>query len=186
MNFGRIFWDFEKLRWKKEWTWAGPPEAEEAADVSEFDLKRRVVPTLWDSVLVDPEPVVWEDAPVSIGVEVRAGTDDSPLTYHMITEVGEEPVTKKEYLSLRERPWRVDASNPLFPGMRGLITYDDEHWSPWSPIPASGMEATVPDGRRYIQFRVKVYSEDPWAFGRLDSLWIEYSTPLAKEVVGEV
>ena len=186
VNFGRIFWDFGKYRWRREWTWTGSEESGEGTGASELDLKRRVVPELWEERLIDPEPVIWEDAPVSISVEVRAGRDDSPLIYHEITEIGERPVTKKEYLRLRERPWAVDVFNPLIPGMRGSVVYDDENWSRWAPIPASRIEATLPDGRRYIQFRVKVFSEDAWAFGQMDALWIEYAAPLAQEVVGEV
>lgn len=179
VNFGGVFWDFEKLRWRKRWTWNGPERSED------FDVKRRVAPQYWKEALLDPEPVVWKEAPVSISVEVRAGKDDSPLIYHKITEIGEQVVTEKEYKSLRPPTWAPSVWFPLLPDMRGPITYDSENWSPWLPVAASGIRGIVPSGR-YIQFRVKVYSDDPWAFGRLDSLWIEHSAPLAKEIVGEV
>jgi len=186
VNFGRIFWDFKKFRWRREWRWKEP---EEPGRFKELELKRKVIPELWEEVPIDPEPIIWEDAPVSISVEVRAGNDDSPLIYYKIDDMGNEKgevVTKKEYFKLRKRRWEFTKEYPPHPGMRGLIEYDDENWSPWMPVPTSGMEAAVPDVRRYVQFRVKVYSDDPWAFGRLDSLWIEYSVPLAREVAGEV
>jgi hypothetical protein len=183
VNFGRIFWDIKKLRWTKEWKWNGPTRSED------FDLKRRVVPGLWEEVRLDPEPVAWEEAPVSISVEVRTGKDDSPKIYYAIDDIGDEKgevVTRKEYLKLKHRPWSFDYLNSPVHGLRGVIAYDDENWSFWTPIPASGLEVTAPDGRRYVQFRVKVFSDDRWVFGRLNSVSIECSATLAKEVVGEV
>lgn len=185
-NLGRVFWDFKKFRWRKEWRWEEP---EEPGKYREFDLKRRAVEELWREVLVDPEP--WEDpsAPVYISVEVRAGKDNSPMVYYEVDELLDERgkvVTKEEYLKLRKRRWEFTRTNPLFPGMRGLIEYDDENWTPWMPVPASGTRVEISGVRRYVQFRVKVYSEDPWAFGRLDSIWMEYSPPLADEVLGEI
>jgi len=47
------------------------------------------------------------------------------------------------------------------------------------------VEISSPDGRRYLQFKALIKSEDTFAFGRLDSLVIEYTPLLAKRVIGE-
>jgi hypothetical protein len=148
-----------------------------------------VIPELWQIVEGDPEPVPQREAPVSISVETRSGKDDTPLAYYKVGDTGEEEVvTRDEYFRLQRRPANPNPIYaPILPGMRGSVTDDTENWSQWSaPEAVSGQEPAVPDFRRYLQFRITVQSQDPWVFGRLDSLWIEYSPPLVKEVVGEV
>jgi len=186
VNFGRVFWDLKKFRWRKKWGWREP---EEPGKFGELDLGRKSVGELWEEVCIDPVPVEDPDVSVFINVEVRTGKDESPVIYYkiddMLNEKG-EVVTQEEYLKLAPRNWTFTKSSPIAPEMRGMMEYDSENWSQWTPVSSLGMEAGVPDARKYIQFRVRVSSEDPWAFGRLDSLWMEYSSPLAKEVVGEI
>ena len=78
----------------------------------------------------------------------------------------------------------------LPPGESNADTYDREHWSVWSaPHSVSGEQITSPSPRRYFQFRITLQGNpgDVMAGGRLDSLWLEYSTPpLAQRVVGEI
>lgn len=185
-NFGRVFFDFKKFRWRKEWRWKGARHME---GYSELDLGRKSIEELWEEVLVDPVPFEDPEAPVRLEVRVRTGKDDSPLIYYkiddMLNERG-EVVTREEYLSLPSRPMEFTRTSRPEVGMRGVIEPDRENWSLWTFVPASGRKVGIPDVRRYIQFQVKMYSDDPWAFGRLDSIWIEISPPLADEVLGEV
>ena len=186
VNFGRVFWDLKKFRWRKKWGWREP---EDPGEFGELDLGRKSVEELWEVDTIDSVPMEDPDVSVSISVEVRTGKDESPLTYYMVDEMLNERgevVTHQEYLKLAARRWEFSRSAPIEPEMRGLIDYDSENWSQWTAVSSLGMEPGIPDARDYIQFRVRVSSEDPWAFGRLDSLWIEYSSPLAREVVGEV
>ncbi|MBI4531223.1 MAG: hypothetical protein HY709_06830 [Candidatus Latescibacteria bacterium] len=189
VNLGRLFFDFKKFRWQKQWEWKGgilPGDTEQV----QFAKRRRVIPELWQIVEGDPEPLLWPGAPVSIAVEMRSGRDDTPLVYHKINDTGdgEVVVTKDEYFVLKKAPLVPDPIwGPLLPGMQGSVTDDVENWSQWSsPGRISGEEPVVPDFRQYVQFRITVRSDDPWAFGRLDSLWVEYSSPLVQEAVGEV
>jgi len=186
MNFGRIFYDLKKFRWRKEWSWKEP---EEPGEYSELDLGRKSVKELWEERLIDPVPVEDPDAPVRVEVKVRTGKDDTPLIYYrtddMLDERG-EVVSREEYLKLGVRRMEFNRIYRPYVGMRGILEPDRDNWSDWVTVEASGEEVGIPDVRRYIQFQVRMYSEDPWAFGRLDSIWIELSPPLADEVLGEV
>ena len=126
------------------------------------------------------------DAPVRLVLETKSGLDDSHMTYYIVGEFGEnKEVTQKQYE--RANPVRIDRPSLRLPGMQSAITEDLEDWSPWSsPYAGSGEEIRSPDGRRYVQFRFAIESEDVFAFGRLDSVAFEYSPLLAREVLGEV
>jgi len=125
-----------------------------------------------------------ESAPVKLTLETKTGSDDTPTAYHIVGELGDEvEVSKEEY---RRAPAPRVGQTPL-PGMRGSVTEDDENWDPWSsPYESSGEEVRSSDGRQYLQFRFRLESGDPFAFGRLDSLAFEYSPLLAAKILGEV
>ena len=150
------------------------------------------------------EPVPAPDAPVRLAVDVRSGLDDTPLVYHIITDIGtEKEISEAGYNSA---PWgtsyRVSAnarqlvddgagsltsSSLYIPGQQGSVRDDITNWSFWSaPHTSTGVELQVPDRRRFIQLRAFITSEEVFAFGRLTSLSIEYSPLLADPVVGEV
>jgi hypothetical protein len=158
VNFGRLFYDFEVYRSP------GPGLA--------------------------PVPVL--DAPVRIEVEVRSGRDDTPLAYHLVMEIGEEKEVGGEEFnqaptnSLIDQPGST-APGGRIPGQQGSILDDVANWSFWSVRHrASGEEIQAPDGRQFVQVRAFITSEEVFAFGRLNSLSIEYSPLLADPVVGEV
>ena len=142
-------------------------------------------------------PVMAPDAPVSIAVEVRSGRDDTPLIYHIVTEIGtEEEVTEKKYNraptgALSRMAGKIAAANrvkqALIPGQQGSIQDDQVNWSFWSdPHITSGDAIQAPDGRQFVQVRAFITSEEVFAFGRLNSLSIEFSPLLANPVVGEI
>ena len=73
------------------------------------------------------------------------------------------------------------------PGQQRSILDDVANWSFWSvPHRESGEDIRSPDGRQFVQVRAFITSEEVFAFGRLNSLAIEYSPLLANPVVGEV
>jgi hypothetical protein len=125
-------------------------------------------------------------APVRLVLETKTGLDDASLAYHVVDELGRDvEVTQKEYE--RADPPRIERSGLRLPGMRGPVAEDLETWSPWtSPYSRSGEQNRSADGRRYLQFRFNLESDDVLAWGRLDSLSFEYSPLLVEQVVGEV
>ena len=150
------------------------------------------------------EPVPAPDAPVHLAVDVRSGFDDSPLVYHIITDIGTEkeideagfnraPSGTSYRLDSRTGGSRADDAAELgnsslyIPGQQGSVRDDITNWSFWSaPHMSAGVELQVPDRRQFIQLRAFITSEDIFAFGRLTSLSVEYSPLLADPVVGEV
>ena len=135
------------------------------------------------------EPVLAPDAPVRIAVEVRTGRDDTPLIYHTVTEIlTEVEVTEADYNRAPSGNVRSSrASRALIPGQQGSIQDDQTNWSFWSaPHVSSGEEIQAPDARRFVQVRAFMTSEEAFAFGRLNSLALEFSPLLANPVVGEV
>lgn len=113
-------------------------------------------------------------------LQVRSGTDDTPLTYYRRdpeTRI-EEEVSEQEYnkLSVRER---------------GPIREDAEHWSPWSvPVRMDstgrfGLPLDLPSPREYLQFRIEFEGTAVHAM-QIEELSVAYSTPLASTVVGEI
>lgn len=157
VNFGRLLYDFEPYR----------------------------------STGLDQEHVPAPNAPVSIAVEVRSGIDDTPIIYHIVTELGTERVVEFKDWNRAPSPagtltWAV-LNRGVAPGQRGSAVDDLANWSFWSaPHLSSGEDIQAPDGRQFIQVRAFITSEEVFAFGRLNSLSIEYSPLLANPVVGEV
>jgi hypothetical protein len=131
-------------------------------------------------------PVEDPEAPVRLTLETKSGLDDSPLAYLVVDELGgDREVSQKEYE--RAAPPRVERSDLRLPGIRSGVAEDRRMWSPWSsPYGRSGAANRSADGRRYLQFRFSLESDEALAFGRLDSLSFEYSPLLAAQVLGEV
>ena len=160
VNFGRLFYDFEVYRTP------GPGLA----------------------------PVLAPDAPVGIEVEVRSGRDDTPLVYHLVMEIGEEKEVGEEEFNqappntLIDQPgWDRVLEQGRIPGQQGSLLDDVTNWSFWSaPHTSSGEEIRSPDGRQFIQVQAFITSSQVFAYGRLNSLSIEFSPLLANLVVAEV
>ena len=141
------------------------------------------------------EPELDPHADVRVEIELRSGRDDSPQVHHIITEIGtEDVVSEKDY----NRAPRTNRSTPgeqgfvagggfALPGQQGSILDDVENWSFWSaPHTSSGEEIRSPDGRQFVQARAFITSSEVFAYGRLNSLSIEFSPLLAGPVVAEV
>jgi len=162
VNFGKVKWWATKLRQERIW---------------------QPIDGRWNLVGGDPQPVPVSDAPVSITVKTMSGSDETPFIYHKINDMLEEvEVTESEYKRLYAPPSHPD--RPVLPGQRGSVTRDIENWSLWSE-PMNG-KITSPGPRRFFRFEIILESDSPWTFVRIDSLSFEYSSVLAKEVIGEV
>ena len=135
------------------------------------------------------EPILAPDATVGVTFEARSGRDDTPEIYHIVTDIGgEKEVTEKEF---NRAPATLllfgNSDSNVIPGQRGSVQEDVENWSFWSaPHHSTGEEIQVPDGRQFIQFTAFITSEEVFAFGRLNSVAIEFSPLLANPVLGEV
>ena len=123
-------------------------------------------------------------AQVHLSMQTRTGHDDTPLVYHIITQIGRErEVSEKEF----NKALPPTATGVVRPGLRGSVVNDVDNWSFWSsPSRTSGAPVQSPDGRRFLQFQFTIESEDVQTFGRLNSIAFEISELLASRIVGEV
>ena len=125
------------------------------------------------------------DADASIQIEVRTGWDGDPVTYHEYTNKGKEVVVSRQRYEyeLKTASGYVTSNRP---GVRASERYDTENWTYWSvPITQSGLPLRL-EGGSYLQLKITLNSEEFDDFVRLDSLWIEQTPLLARQVVGEV
>lgn len=148
--------------------------------------------------MVDGTPVPAPDAPVSVQVEARAGTDPGPDIYYEFTDMATRVVVDQIHYQevLKNLSGSVTNADGLGgtvtvtsrpkPGLRAGIEYDQDNWTYWS-VPAfeSGQTLGLRSGQ-YLQLKIVLHSEDFDAFVRLDSLWLETSPVLATWVKGEV
>ena len=123
-------------------------------------------------------------AQVHLSMQTRTGHDDTPLVYHVITQIGRErEVTEAEF----NKALPPSATGVVRPGLRGSVVNDVDNWSFWSsPSRTSGEPVQSPDGRRFLQFQFAIESADVQTFGRLNSIDFEISELLASRIVGEV
>jgi len=132
------------------------------------------------------EPEVAPDAPVHLAVEARSGLDDTPLIYHIVTDIGANKEVGEDVFN-RAPSGTYNVNAAVIPGHQGPVLDDVVNWSFWSASQRIiGEELQVPDRRQFIQLRAFITSQEVFAFGRLNSLSIEYSALLADPVLGEV
>lgn len=126
------------------------------------------------------------EAPVHLALETRTGLDDTPTVYYVVDHVGRDSVVTQEEFD-RAPPPRPGRKDLRFPGMQSATSHDAEMWSAWSSsYRRAGEWNRSPDGRRYLQFRFTLESDDVLIAGQLDSLQFEYSPLLVQAAVGEV
>ena len=134
-----------------------------------------------------PSGEIFEDpsAPVELVLRTRAGADADPTDYFIFDDLGRSLlVDKTTYF----RAPRVDGRfSEGVPGFRARRADDTEGWNNWSvPYERSGSENKSSDGSKYLQFAFEIVTEDPMAFGVLDSLSFEVSPLLADSAVAEI
>lgn len=141
---------------------------------------RRVRRTAGDELIDDPT------APVRLELQTKTGTDDTPNAYFVISELGTDvEVSREEYQAARDP--KSCCQSLRLPGVRSAITEDEANWTGWSsPHTGPGEPNRSADGRRFVQFRFEMATDDVLAYGILDSLRFEYSPLLAGSLVSEV
>ncbi len=124
-------------------------------------------------------------APVQLDLQTRAGSDSDPKTYFVFDELGRFlEVDKSTYF---DSPRVVERFSEGVAGFRARRDDDTENWNNWSiAYEESGDEIRSSDGAEFLQFRFNLISEDPFAFGVLDSVAFEVSPLLADSVLAEI
>ena len=93
-------------------------------------------------------------------------------------------VDEKTYF---DSPRVVERFSEGIAGFRAKRDDDVENWNNWSVnYPASGDEIRSSDGVEFLQFRFTITTEDPLAFGVLDSLAFEVSPLLTDRALAEI
>ncbi len=124
-------------------------------------------------------------APVQLYLQTRAGFDADPKTYFIFDDLGRlVEVDEKTYF---DSPRVVERFSEGIAGFRAKRDDDVENWNNWSVnYQASGDEIRSSDGAEFLQFRFTITTEDPMAFGVLDSLAFEVSPLLADRALAEI
>ena len=151
-------WEIDELEvWGNGYALVGHYES----DVIDLGARASLGRLLWSAT---------SDPGSSLSIRTRTGQTEDPFVYHRLTGLGlagEERVTQAQYKKLR-------------PTEKGSIEPDTENWSGWSaPYPQTGEEplfALAP--AQYVQFRIDFQSYSPLNRSRIDSLSVEFSTPL--------
>ena len=124
-------------------------------------------------------------APVQLNLQTRAGFDDNPKTYFIFDDLGRlVEVDEETYF---DSPRVVERFSEGIAGFRAKRDDDIENWNNWSvDYQASGDEIRSSDGAEFLQFRFTITTEDPLAFGVLDSLAFAVSPLLADRALAEI
>jgi len=124
-------------------------------------------------------------APVQLNLQTRAGFDDNPKTYFIFDDLGR--LLKVDEDTYFDSPRVVERFSEGIAGFRAKRDDDIENWNNWSVnYQASGDEIRSSDGAEFLQFRFAITTEDPLAFGVLDSLAFEVSPLLADRALAEI
>jgi hypothetical protein len=120
----------------------------------------------------------------TVSLQLQTGTDEDPVIHYVYNDLGglsEAP--RDEWMSLDSADMLGGTEGP---GFRGPRADDRDNWSFWSsPLPASGAVARLPVGR-YARLRLRLRSDSPWDFARVDRVRLERGPLLAERIVGEV
>ena len=134
-----------------------------------------------------PSGEIYRDpaAPVELTLRTRAGLDPQPKTYFVYDELGRQlEVEEEDYFG---SPRILESLTEGVAGFRASRGEDTDNWNNWSvPYAKSGDQNRSSDGRRFLQFKFEITTEDPLAFGVLDSIAFEVSPLLADTVLGEI
>jgi hypothetical protein len=130
-------------------------------------------------------------APVELLIRTRAGIDDDPVDHFVFDEFGRQVrVARETYYDgppPRNQTQVSQINGGGLAGFRASRSDDITNWNSWSvAYQVSGDEVRSSDGKEYLQFRFEIKTEDPLAFGVLDSVAFEVSPVLADSVIGEV
>lgn len=125
------------------------------------------------------------NAPVTVAIRTRSGDDADPQAYYKYDELGRQIEVDRATYYAADAP--LGSYEDGLPDFRAALLDDVGHWNSWSVVYGeSGDQIRSSDGRQFFQFRIEMATEDPLAFGILDSLAFEISPLLADSVVAEV
>ncbi|MCD6169630.1 MAG: gliding motility-associated C-terminal domain-containing protein [Candidatus Latescibacteria bacterium] len=130
-----------------------------------------------------PEP----EASVSIKVETKSGTDDTPLVYRVLVGAPGQ----QEIVVVDEAAYNKAKKTGYYSGKKCEVlpvVEDRENWSLWSrPLSAPGQQIISAAPRRYFQFRLIIQSQSIWEMARVDSLWFQKcAPPVADSLLAEI
>ena len=118
-------------------------------------------------------------------IQTRSGTDDDPTNHFIFDELSR--LLKVDRPTYEDAPSIAFAINEGSPGFQACRGEDTENWTPWSiAYVESGDEVRSADGGTFFQFRFEIATQQPFAFGVLDSVAFEVSPLLADSVLAEV
>jgi len=174
------------------WAEGVPKRALYSSKIIELEQEVNFGRIFWHATpmrMIDGQAEPAPDAAVSVQIEMRSGRDADPNIYHEFTDSGEEVVVTRQHFENQLKPPDSDRNSSIQegkPGLRAAIVYDDDNWTYWSfPITESGTQTPL-ERSRYLQLKMILGSNSFADFVRLDSLWIETSSPLVQQVRGEV
>ncbi len=134
-----------------------------------------------------PSGAIVEDptAPVELSLRTRAGIDDDPKTYFVFDDLGRLlEVPPEDYFS---SPRIVERFSEGVAGFRAMRGEDTSNWNNWSvAYDRSGDQNRSSDGSQFMQFKFNITTQDPLAFGVLDSVAFEVSPLLADSALAEI
>jgi hypothetical protein len=115
--------------------------------------------------------------PLGTRVEVRSRTGDEIVEQYTYHDKNGKVVTAKRYGKLI----------PSFKGPIDTTRIGGGDWSPWSNIyAASGAAFQSPSPRRFMELDVRLVSDSPTQAARFDWLAVNFTAPLASQVIGEI
>ena len=122
--------------------------------------------------------VEWQaQTPLGTHIEIRSRTGNDIVEQYTFHDKNGKEVTQRRY----------DKLIPSFKGKIDTTRIPGADWSPWSNIySASGAAFQSPSPRRFMELDVRLVSDSPTQAPRFDWLAVNFSDPLASEVIGEV
>ena len=122
--------------------------------------------------------IEWQaQTPLGTHIEIRSRTGNEVVEQYTFHDKNGKQVTQKRY----------DKLIPSFKGRIDTTRVAGADWSPWSNIySTSGADFQSPSPRRFMELDVRLVSNSPTQAPRFDWLAVNFTDPLASEVVGEV
>ena len=117
------------------------------------------------------------DTPSGTRIDIRSRTGNEVMEQYTFYDKNNKEVTEKRY-------------NKLIKSFRGPIDTSrvaGGDWSPWSNIYSiSGEGFQSPSPRRFMELDIRLVTESPETAATLDRVAINFTPPLAQQVIGEV
>ncbi len=120
----------------------------------------------------------WQaQTPLGTHIEIRSRTGNEVVEQYTFHDKNGKEVTERRY----------DKLIPSFKGKIDTSRIPGADWSPYSSIySASGAAFQSPSPRRFMELDVRLVSDNPTQAPHFNWLAVNFSDPLASEVVGEV